>query len=280
MEYLLASPLLKPTLRFGIGLFAIYILLMTTMYALQRSLQYHPNGREFSPSELGLVAFERKHLETPDGERLLAWYKPAPIGKPTILFLHGNGGGLSSRTQRFSYYAAQNFGVLALSYRGYEGSSGSVSEAGLVTDAVTAYQWLKAQGVSESKIALVGESLGTGVAVQLAAAQPVFAIALEAPYANAVDLASAAYWYFPVRWLMKDQFQSSQFIARVSAPILIQHGTQDTLIPVTQGRRLFELANEPKQFIAVDGAGHEMINELATWKLEIEFFNALPQSGN
>jgi fermentation-respiration switch protein FrsA (DUF1100 family) len=251
---------------------SLYIALTAFVYVMQRKLQYFPNSTEVKAEEAGLTGVERLILPTPDGEKILVWYKAAPPGRPTILYFHGNGGGISGRADKLQFYAQSGFGFLAVSYRGYEGSSGSPSEAGFVTDAATAYNWLNTNGVKADSIFLVGESIGSGVAVQLAAQKPIRAMALEAPYANAVDVGAKIYWYLPVRFLMKDQFRSVEYIADVHAPLLIIHGNADRLIPFSQGQKLFQLANEPKQFEAVNHVGHEVIFQPATWAREVEFF--------
>jgi fermentation-respiration switch protein FrsA (DUF1100 family) len=147
-----------------------------------------------------------------------------------------------------------------------------MTEAGLVSDGVAAYDWLKAQGVSADRILVVGESLGTGVAIQLAAQRPVAALSLEAPYTATVDVGAEIYWWLPVRLLMKDRFLSRDHIRAVQAPILIVHGDADRLIPVAHGRRLYELANEPKEIEIIEGGRHDVILEPEVWSREVAFF--------
>jgi uncharacterized protein len=256
-----------------IALFCIlYAAALMLTYVFQRSLQYHPNNLVHEPAIAGLADEQRLTLLTPDGEKIMAWHEAAPAGRPIILYFHGNGGGLSNRADKISCFTNRGFGFLGVSYRGFEGSSGSPSESGFITDANTAYDWLHTQGVAPKDILLIGESIGTGVAVQLAAAKEVGAIALESPYANAVDVGAASYWFFPVHWLMKDQFRSEEYIKDVKAPLLITHGKQDALIPIAQGRKLFDLANKPKQFNAFESSGHELSFNEATWKSEVAFF--------
>jgi len=161
---------------------------------------------------------------------------------------------------------------LFVSYRGYGASTGSISEQGFITDALTAYDFLLKRGVAPEQIALVGESLGTGVAVQLAAQRPVGALALEAPFTAAVDVAAEVYPWLPVRWLMKDQFISRDVIGRVKVPLLILHGDADRVIPVEHGRRLFAMANEPKELVILPGAGHDAIGNPEMRSREAEFF--------
>lgn len=249
-----------------------YAGLMLAMYLLQRGLQYHPENKGLTPEAVGLSGIEVNLLDTPDGERIVTWYAPARPGRPTIVYFHGNAGEIGDRPKRFEYYSTRGFGVLYVSYRGFGGSTGEISERGLVTDAVAAYDWLISRGVEPRQIALLGESLGTGVAVQLAAQKPVGAVALEAPYTSTADIAAAIYWWLPVRLLMKDQFRSVDHIGKVTAPLLVVHGEADTLIPVQYGKALFALANEPKEIAVVTGFGHEVLFEEATWARERDFF--------
>ena len=160
-----------------------------------------------------------------------------------------------------------------VSYRGYGGSTGSPTEQGLITDANTAYDWLIAKGVAPQNIALLGESLGSGVAVQIAAQKQVGAVALNAPYTSTADVAARIYWWLPVRVLMQDQYKSIDFIADVKAPLLVVHGDQDILIPLEFGKRLFAAANEPKEIEIIQGFGHDAMFEEAAWAREVEFFD-------
>jgi fermentation-respiration switch protein FrsA (DUF1100 family) len=107
--------------------------------------------------------------------------------------------------------------------------------------------------------------------VQVAAQRNVAALALEAPYTATVDVAADIYWWLPVRLLMKDTYLSREFIAKVAAPLLIQHGDADRTIPVSHGRKLFELANQPKELVIIEGMGHDVIHEAGLWQRETEF---------
>lgn len=182
-------------------LFAIVAYAFATlgMYVFQRKLQYHPENKGLTPQSVGISGASVETLTTADGEKIILWYAPAKAEMPTILYFHGNAGEIGDRPLRFNYYHSRGFGVAYLSYRGYGGSSGSPSEAGLVADANAAYDWLLAKGVEPNRIALLGESLGSGVAVQLAAKREVGAAALEAPYTSTVEIAAKIYWWLPVR---------------------------------------------------------------------------------
>jgi len=262
-------------------LFAVlaYLAIAGFMYVQQRSFQYFPARAGTPPQALGLTGVTEERVKTPDGETIVLWYSPAQPGKPTVLFLHGNGGEISGRHERFAYLQSQGLGVMFVSYRGYGASTGTISEQGLITDALTAYDVLRSKGVPPEQIMLLGESLGTGVAIQLAAQRPVAAVALEAPYTATVDIAQDIYWWLPVRLLMKDQFRSRDFIAKVKVPLLIQHGDADQVVPFAQGRALYAMANEPKQMVVIPGGTHDIILDHDVWAREVAFFlaNTKPQ---
>ena len=249
-----------------------YLGVLVFMYLQQRSLQYFPSRAGTPPEALGLSGVSEQRVKTPDGETIVLWRADARPGMPTILFFHGNGGEISGRAPRMAFYQAQGFGALFLSYRGYGASTGSVSEQGFITDALTAYDTLVKDGIPPGKIAVVGESLGTGVAVQLAAQRPLGAVALEAPFTAAVDVAAELYWYLPVRGLMKDQYRSRDHITNVRVPLLIQHGDADRVIPVAHGRKLFEMANDPKELVILPGQGHDAIGSPGVWAREVDVF--------
>jgi uncharacterized protein len=252
----------------------LYVTVLAGMYFLQRSFQYMPSGSAMSPAEVGLPHAKGVFIQTRDGEKLFAWYHTAQPGKPTILYFHGNGGGISTRPNKQAFFAKLGFGLLAVSYRGYQGSTGSPTEEGLHLDAEAAYSWMLNSGVAPGEIVVLGESLGTGVAVQLAARHQVKAVALEAPYANAVDVGAGRYWFLPVRYLMKDQFRSADHIGHVKAPLLVLHGSADTTIPFSQGEALFKLANEPKQMVVMDDVGHDIISDPRSWGKIAAFFDS------
>lgn len=233
-----------------------YLGLVVVMYLAQRALMYFPDRVRTAPDAAGFPEAEEVVLDTVDGERVIVWHV-APRGDgPVVLYLHGNGGALRGRVDRFRALIADGAGLVALSYRGYGGSSGTPSETGLINDALATYAFAVSHYAS-NRIVLWGESLGSGVAIALAAEQPVGRIVLEAPFSSAVDVAARAYPFAPVHWLMKDQFRSDLRIARVTAPVLILHGDRDTIVPIELGERLYGLVRGPKRFLRVPGGGHE-----------------------
>jgi fermentation-respiration switch protein FrsA (DUF1100 family) len=235
---------------------AVFGGLIVLMYVAQRSLMYFPDRLHTSPAAAGLPEAHEVALETKDGETVIVWHAPPRGERPVVLYCHGNGGSLSYRVARFRALIADGNGLVALSYRGYGGSTGSPTEAGLIADAQAAYAFAAAR-YPTARIVLWGESLGSGVAVALAVDHRVSRIVLEAPFTSAADVGARAYWFLPVRLLMKDQFRSDLRIARITAPLLFLHGARDWVVPITLGERLYALANQPKSFVRFSDGGHE-----------------------
>lgn len=242
----LLSALLVAALAYG-GLVAL-------VYVSQRALLYPgASGGPVAPGGWG----EAVTIETPDGERLHALHAPAAAGRPTLLFFHGN----ADRIDRYGFLAqalsAHGIGLLAVSYRGYPGSTGRPSEDGLLTDGLAAFDWLapRAQG----GIVPFGQSLGSGVAVHVAAERPAEAIVLVSSYDSILAVARRAYFFLPVTPLIKDAFRSDLRIANTTQPKLFVHGRRDTIIPLAHGEALFQVTPEPKRMIVLDRAGHNDI---------------------
>ncbi|MGE3065805.1 MAG: alpha/beta hydrolase [Hyphomicrobiaceae bacterium] len=236
--------------------FALYVLVVGAAWLGQRHLMYVPNATRVSPSAAGLEGVEEQVLTTPDGAKLIAWRGPPSEGQPTILYLHGNAGNLAGRADRFQRYRRAGFGLMMLSWRGYSGSTGRASEAHNVADAVLAFDALVTSGVLPKDIVVYGESLGSGVAIQLAGARPVGALILDAPYTSIVDVALLSYPYLPVRPLLVDRYESDRHIEKVSVPVLILHGERDSVIPVRMGKALYDLTRGEKKLVLFPDGGH------------------------
>src|SRR5258708_10885950 len=222
---------------------------LAVLFFVQRALLFPvPQTVRPSPQAAGFPEDEEHVLTTADGEKVIAWHVPAKPGHPVVLYFHGNGDYLAGFFGRFRDLIADGTGIVALSYRGYAGSSGQASEEGLLRDAAAAYAFTAAR-YGADRIIVWGFSLGTGVAVALAAEQPVARLILEAPYTSIVDVAASGFPFVPVRWFLRDRFHSDQRIARVAVPLLIMHGTGDPTIPIALRERLFALAHEPKHFV-------------------------------
>jgi fermentation-respiration switch protein FrsA (DUF1100 family) len=252
---------------------------LAALFLLQRSFLFPvPQTVRTAPAAAGFPQVEEHVLATADGERVIVWHMPAQSGQPVILYFHGNGDFLAGFFGRFRDIIADGTGVVALSYRGYSGSSGKPSEQGLLQDAAAAYAFTAARYDAE-KIVAWGFSLGTGVAVALAAEQPIGKLILEAPYTSIADVAAAVFPIFPVRLVLKDQFRSDDRIARVKAPLLVMHGVRDFTIPITFGERLFALAHEPKKFVRFEAGEHNDLDDFGATATARQFIGASGAEG-
>jgi len=241
-----------------------YVMAAGYMYLNQRGFVFVPTGTLADPADKGLACVRVESVPMADGTRVTVWRAaPTRAGAPTVVYLHGNSSNVSARWKRFRQILDSGFGLYAPSYRGYAGSEGHPSEASLIADALEHYDRAADAG---DPVILHGESLGTGVASAVAAERPGAALlVLEAPYTALVDMAAAQYPWLPVGLLMKDPMPTRERIGKVSSPVMIVHGTEDRIIPVEHGRRLFERAAEPKELVIVDGAGHSDLWDSGLW---------------
>jgi fermentation-respiration switch protein FrsA (DUF1100 family) len=226
-----------------------------------------------APAAAGFPEAEEQVLTTADNERVIVWHVPARPGHAVILYFPGNGDYLAARTDSFRRMTSDGTGLVALSYRGYAGSSGAPSEAGILQDAAAAYAFT-AKRYAPERIVAWGFSLGTGVAVAMAAEHPVGKLVLEAPYTSTADVAASQFRFAPVRYLMRDTFHSDRWIARVTAPLLVMHGEKDSTIPIAFGERLYALAPGPKRFVRFPDGRHDNLDDLGALETAREFINA------
>ena len=248
---------------------------LVLMYVFQRAMMYFPDPRRIAPAKAGLPQADEVTLTSSDGEKLIAWYVRARGDKPLVIYFQGNAEGLPARAGRFAWMIADGDGLLALNYRGFGGSSGKPTEDGLIRDATAAYEFARARYPAK-RIVLFGESLGTAVAVALAAGHEIGALILDAPFTSAADVGAAAYPFAPVRRLMKDKFRSDECIGRVAAPLLMLHGDADRIVPIRFGEALFALAREPKRFVRFPQGGHVNLDDYGAVPVVRAFLAELP----
>jgi fermentation-respiration switch protein FrsA (DUF1100 family) len=253
-----------------------YVGSIVVLFFAQRALVFPvPQTVRTSPGAAGFPEAEEHILTTADGEKIIIWHVPAKPGQPVVVYFPGNGDILARVVERFRDITVDGTGLVALSYRGYGGSSGKPSEHGLLNDAAAAYAFTVAR-YKPAQIVVWGFSLGTGVAVALAADHPVGKLILEAPYTSIADVAVARpqFRLFPVRWLLRDQFRSDERIAGVTAPLLIMHGGRDSTVPIRFGERLFALAHEPKQLVRFPEGGHNNLDHYGAIETARHFIDA------
>ncbi len=215
-----------------------YLGVCALMFVAQRHLQYRPDPAPLDPALAARHGFVQESLTTPDGERLVAWWAPPPDASvPVVLYLHGNGASLAARAERLAALRADGSGVLALSWRGYGGSTGRPTEAGLMQDARTAWAALKARAPRHPTL-IFGESLGSTVAVMLAAEVQPDALVLDSSFDSALAVAQGAYPWLPVPLLLRDTYRADLAAPRVRAPVLQVHCREDPVTPLPHAQAL------------------------------------------
>ena len=234
------------------------------MYFNQRSFIFVPTGELSTPDEKGLSGVTVETAAMADGTKVTVWHAPpATEGAPTVLYFHGNSANVSSRWKRFKQILDSGFGLYAPSYRGYAGSEGSPSEEALISDGLEHFDRMATSG---TPVIVHGESLGSGVATAVAAERPqTDLVVLEAPYTALIDIAWDRYPWLPVGLMMSDPMATRDRVGKIAAPVLIVHGTEDRVIPVEHGRRLYEFAKDPRQLVIVEGGGHSNLWSNGMW---------------
>jgi len=236
------------------------LMLLGLAFLFQRSLQYFPDSSPVPlPQGERFRDLQEVQLISADGLRLWAWHWPGHQAA-TLLVLHGNAGHRGHRLGWIEDLYGLGCGIFILDYRGYGGSAGAPTEGGLYQDAEAAVGWLRRHG--KRLLVYMGESMGCGVAVELATRQPAAGLILQSGFSSAVEVARIAYPYLPVRFLMKDRYESAAKMSKISCPVLVIHGEQDSLIPLRLGRALYDAAREPKEWLAVPGAGHNDVPDV------------------
>lgn len=242
----------------GVPLIA-YLMVLAYLYVFQRQLLYFPDQSRPQLGALAGLGVREVQLTTADGLSLLAWYLPAPAERPVILYFHGNGGNIGHRAERLQRFARDGYGVLMPEYRGYGGNPGQPTETGFYRDARAAFDFLEREGVTAGRLVLYGESLGSGVAVYLAATQQIGALVLELPFTSVAAVAQYHYPFVPAALLVWDRFDLLSRIGQVKAPILVLRGGNDAVVPGRFSQALFDAAPEPKENWVAPEAGHEQL---------------------
>ena len=224
----------------------IYFLVLVYTYIFQRNLLYHPTENNYSGDQL-VVKIEKVKIKTQDNIELLSWYHNKNLNDyKTILFLHGNAGSLENRIHKINHFKDMNVNFLIIAWRGFSGNKGKPTEKGLYEDASSAIRWLKSKGVKENNLIIYGESLGTGIATELAQNKNFAGIILESPFTSMIEAGKDKYPFLPVKLLLKDKYESNKKIKNINSPILIMHGKVDNIVPFHMGKKMYELANQPK----------------------------------
>lgn len=237
----------------------VYIAAVIFMYVMQRNLTYFPDKTTPVPAHYGVPQAQTVTVKTADGIDLTGWYiAPKSADKPVILMFHGNAGHIGIRAFKMLPYIQAGYGFLLAEYRGYGGNAGEPTEDNLYKDGRAYLSHLLEQLNGDmARIVLYGESLGTGVAVQLASeTKGLGGLILETPYTSLPAVGQSYYFFMPVKLLMKDKLDSLSKIGEITAPLLILHGEKDMIVPYKFGRKLFEAAPAPKHMETFPRGGH------------------------
>lgn len=261
--------------RWVLAVTAIYAGILVLLMILEESFIFFPSRYPMGDWRPNEIAFQDIEFTTDDGVRLHGWFCPWPNARAVVLASHGNAGNVTHRAGEIALWQ-QRLGVSCFmyDYRGYGRSEGRPNEVGFYRDARAAYRWLtESQGIAADRVVLVGNSIGSAVALQLATEVDHAALVMQSPFTSIVEMGSRQFPWIPTRWLLRNRFESDEKISKYRGRLLITHGTDDRVVPFSMGQRLFELASQPKQFHAVPGADH---NDVA-WVGGVRYFAAIDE---
>jgi fermentation-respiration switch protein FrsA (DUF1100 family) len=229
-----------------IGILVIYGSVLIILYIFQRSLMYHPDENNYFGDKLE-VKIEKVKITTSDNIKLLGWFHKKDLKNfKTIVYFHGNAGKLENRIYKLNYFKEMDVNFLIIAWRGFSGNNGKPTEKGLYEDGKSAIIWLKNLGLFEEDIIIYGESLGTGIATELAQNNKFAGLILETPFTSMIEAAKNFYPYIPVGLLLKDKYKNDKKISNINIPLLVMHGEADQIVPFWMGKKIYEMANQPK----------------------------------
>lgn len=233
-----------------------YVGILVLAMLFQEWLIYFPSrAYDMTPASTGLD-FEDVRLVTADGVTIAAWFVPRQEARATVLFFHGNAGNNGDGVPEIKALHSMGCAVMMVDYRGYGQSSGRPNEAGTYLDAEAAWKFLtETRGVPQESIVVFGESIGGAVAIELATRHTPGALVVQSSFTRLTDIAAIHYPFLPVRWLLRNRYDSIDKVGRIPCPKMFIHSSDDTLVPIANGQALFDAAAEPKRFLETPG-GH------------------------
>ena len=256
----------------GLCLVGIYCLLRVVEY---KRVYTASRRMDAAPGKLGRP-FEDVFIPVKHGERIEVWYFPAKnTSSPVAVVCHGSDGNISDCLDICSLLLDAGTGVLLFDYRGYGRSEGSPSEEGTYRDAQAAYQWLRQKGFAGTNIIAFGESLGGGVAAELAARETVGGLVLQSTFTSIPDMGADLFPWLPVRWLGTIHYDTRSKLPRLKVPVLVMHSPADELVRFNHGQRNFAAANEPKLFWELKGDHNNPLADTQRFIAGLEKFLSL-----
>lgn len=257
-----------------LGLLIGYLLICLSVWFWQRSLIYRPNKEANPPPQaLELSRFEVLYLHTADSLPLEAWWaRPTSAKQPVIIYFHGNAGNIADRAVTMTRYLEKGFGIFLLEYRGYANNPGKPTEKDFYQDAQTAVNFVLNQGINPQCIVLYGESLGCGVATQMALLNKVGALVLQTPFTSLAAVANVHYPFLPSRFFLREKYDNLLKIPYIHMPLLVLHGDDDSVVPFEQGKAVFDRAHDPKVWHRYAGGEHgDLITQFGADREVIHF---------
>ncbi len=232
----------------AISIALLYLMVLIFIFFYQRNLLYHPFENNYSSDEINF-SYEEVFIPASNGNNLKGWFHKKNLNnKKTLVFFHGNAGDLRNRIYKLNLIKDFDINFLIVAYRGFSGNEGKPTEKGLYEDARSTLDWLMKQKIKENQIVIYGESLGTGVSIEVAQNKKFAGIILESPFTSMVDAGKFYYPYLPVSLLLKDRYESIKKLKNINVPILVMHGKKDKIVPFHMGKKIYDSANEPKFF--------------------------------
>ena len=245
-------------LKIIIGILVIYTSLLLLLFIFQRNLMYHPDENNYSGDKLE-VDIKKVKINTSDGLDLLGWFHKKDLKRfKTIIYFHGNAGKLENRIHKLNHFKDMDVNFLIIAWRGFSGNDGKPSEENLYIDGNSSIKWLKNLGLSEKDIIIYGESLGTGVATEIAKNNNFAGLVLETPFTSMIEAAKNFYPYIPVRILLRDKYENDKKIKNINIPVFVMHGEADQIVPFWMGKKIYEMANQPKYSYFTEYDNHMM----------------------
>ncbi len=241
-----------------IGILVVYISVLIVLFIFQRNLMYLPNENNYFGDKLE-VEIKKVKITTSDNINLLGWFHNKDLKKfKTIVYFHGNAGKLDNRIYKLNYFKNMDVNFLIIAWRGFSGNKGKPSEEGLYEDGKSTIEWLKNLGVTEKDIIIYGESLGTGIATEIAQNNNFAGLILETPFTSMIEAAKNFYPYIPVGLLLKDKYKNDKKMKNINIPLLVMHGEADQIVPFWMGKTIYEIANQPKYSYFTEYDDHMM----------------------
>lgn len=236
----------------------IYIGIATLLFFSQAKYVYYPDFPsrtiDMTPKDIGLD-YEKIVFKTRDNINLVGWFIPNQQAQGTILFCHGNAGNMSHRLASIQMFHDLGLSTFIFDYRGYGESQGNVSERGTYHDVEAAWNYLNVErSIDQDDIIIFGRSLGGAIATWCAEKFKPRMLIIESTFTSITDIAAALYPYLPVRLLSRYRYKTAEYIKDVRCPVLIIHSTDDEIVPLKHGQKLFKIANTPKEFLPIKGS--------------------------